>query len=282
MNTGSRTIVGNFHNLSDAHMAMTELRSAGYQDIKLIENDAETYESEDRQVYDEREHEGGLKGFFTRLFGFDDGYPTRPLSTHTEQYFRGAYENKQHLVIISSVSEPMRCMKIIEQCRGIVEEESGRLFEQEVYSDRAYDSTVDNSRVMELREEQLNVGKERVQAGEVQIRKEIVTEMKTVEVPLTREEIVVERRNLDGIPRDGSLSAADMKTEEIRIPVSEEHVHIEKQVVPREEVRVSARKVTDTEVVSEEIRREEARIQSEGRVTMKTKDKGHDAYQAGL
>jgi len=48
-------------------------------------------------------------------------------------------------------------------------------------------------RSLRLREERLNVTKERVQAGEVDLHKEVVTEQKTINVPVTREEVVIER-----------------------------------------------------------------------------------------
>src|SRR5215211_5275790 len=46
---------------------------------------------------------------------------------------------------------------------------------------------------LQLREEELLATKERVKAGEVRVRKDVVTEEKSVEVPVTREEAVVER-----------------------------------------------------------------------------------------
>ena len=155
---------------------------------------------------------------------------------------------------------------------------------------------MDSERVMELREERLDVHKDRIQAGEVQIRKEIITETKTIEVPVTREEIVVERRALDGDARDGSIDNLELgaDSEEIRVPVSEEFVHIDKKVVPREEVRVSKEKVTDTKKVSEDIRREEAKVDSTGRVAVKdrgattnasrpnTAPRSNDSMQPGI
>ncbi|HET9237103.1 MAG TPA: YsnF/AvaK domain-containing protein [Oligoflexus sp.] len=137
--------------------------------------------------------------------------------------------------------------------------------------DSDIDTNLDSERVMELREEQLDVRTERMQTGEVSLRKEIITENRTIEVPVTREEIVVERRNLDGVPREGSLDAAGLDTDqkEIRIPVSEEFVHIDKKVVPREEIRVSKEKITDTKRVSEDVRREEAQVDSDGKVAIK-------------
>jgi stress response protein YsnF len=45
---------------------------------------------------------------------------------------------------------------------------------------------------LQAKEEQLHVSKEKVQTGGVDIRKEVHTEHKTIEVPVEREEVVVE------------------------------------------------------------------------------------------
>jgi hypothetical protein len=49
------------------------------------------------------------------------------------------------------------------------------------------------TQTLRLHEEQVQVGKERVQTGEVQVHKRVVTEMRTMQVPVQREEVVVER-----------------------------------------------------------------------------------------
>jgi hypothetical protein len=51
--------------------------------------------------------------------------------------------------------------------------------------------TDEDSRRIELREEELRAEKQRVQAGEVRVRKEVVSEERTIEVPVTREEVVI-------------------------------------------------------------------------------------------
>lgn len=114
---------------------------------------------------------------------------------------------------------------------------------------------------VELREEELRVQKEQVQAGEVRLRKEVVTEDRTVEVPVTREEVVIERR-----PAAGSREAGGSidEGEEIRVPLMEEEVRVEKTPVVREEVNLKKRQVQDTERVSDTVRREEARIEQTG------------------
>jgi uncharacterized protein (TIGR02271 family) len=116
---------------------------------------------------------------------------------------------------------------------------------------------------LELREEQLDVNTHQRQAGEVRVRKDVVTEQRNIEVPVTREEVVIERRPVEGREASDQTLEGD---EEIRIPVMEEEVDVQKRAVVREEISVGKRRVKDTEQVSDTVRREEARIDAEGDV----------------
>ena len=125
---------------------------------------------------------------------------------------------------------------------------------------RSPGSTQD-SQSIELREEELRAEKERVQAGEVRLRKEVITEERTLEVPVTREEVVIERRPAaQGREASGQID----DDQEIRIPLMEEEVRVEKTPVVREEVSVKKRQVQGVEEVSDTVRREEARIEKTG------------------
>jgi uncharacterized protein (TIGR02271 family) len=127
-------------------------------------------------------------------------------------------------------------------------------------TDRDFDRVSDTERV-ELREEELRAEKERVQAGEVRLRKEVVSEERTIEVPVTREEVVIERRPA----AEGRRASGDIdEGEEIRIPLMEEEVRVEKTPVVREEVTLKKREVKGTEQVSDTVRREEARVEQTG------------------
>ena len=77
-----------------------------------------------------------------------------------------------------------------------------------------------------LHEEQLSATTQRVQAGEVDIHKEVVTEQKTLSVPVNREEIYIERHTVSGAVTPSSDEPFDFskQEEDIRIPVSEEQV----------------------------------------------------------
>jgi uncharacterized protein (TIGR02271 family) len=95
--------------------------------------------------------------------------------------------------------------------------------------------------------EVLHVRKEKVDSGEVHVRKESVTRMETVQVPVTREHLVVERSD------DNGRTAPENS---ICVPLSEERVHIDKDTVLREEYTVGKREVTQNESVSDRVRRE--------------------------
>jgi uncharacterized protein (TIGR02271 family) len=117
-----------------------------------------------------------------------------------------------------------------------------------------------------LREEHLRIVKEQVQAGEVRVRKEVVTEQQRIDVPVTREEAVIERRPVTGeAARAGNVS--DLREgEEIRVPLTEEQVRVEKEQMVKEELAVGKRKVQETQHVQDAVRHEEARVETTGTV----------------
>src|SRR2546421_5491355 len=115
---------------------------------------------------------------------------------------------------------------------------------------------------LKLREEQLRAQKQPVETGEVRLRKDVVTEQKSVDVPVSREEVYVERRPGSGQPTDQPIGEG----ETYRVPVREEQVTVEKQAVEREEVGMGKRPVEETKRVSDTVRREEAHVEREGDV----------------
>ena len=80
-------------------------------------------------------------------------------------------------------------------------------------------------RSLRLREERLNVSKERVQTGEVSLHKEVITEQKTINVPVTHEEVVIEQHPATAGQVDNTPIG---EGETIRVPVNEEQVNVSK------------------------------------------------------
>ena len=118
-------------------------------------------------------------------------------------------------------------------------------------------------------EERLHAHKQPVNTGEVRVHKEVVTENQSINVPTTREEVVIERR-----PASGKASASDIRPgEEVRIPVTEERVNVEKETVVTEEVSVGKRKVTENQQVGGTVRKEKIHVEEKGDVDVKHRKK---------
>ncbi|HEX5236590.1 MAG TPA: YsnF/AvaK domain-containing protein [Silvibacterium sp.] len=105
--------------------------------------------------------------------------------------------------------------------------------------------------------EVLRVHTDRVNRGEARVRKEVHTTTQSVEVPVTREELVVDRVPVTG---EQPVDSASFEEKEIRIPLSEERGRVEKQPVVREEVRVGKKSVSDTETFNEQVRNEDLKV----------------------
>ena len=106
-------------------------------------------------------------------------------------------------------------------------------------------------------EEQLNVNKERVATGEARLRKYVVTDTESVEVPVEREEVRVERTPInaeDAKNYNGSISG---DSEEASVTLHEERVNVNKETVPVEKINLKKDTVRDTETHTEELRKEQ-------------------------
>jgi uncharacterized protein (TIGR02271 family) len=113
---------------------------------------------------------------------------------------------------------------------------------------------VQGTQNIQLLGEILRVQKDRVSRGEVRLRKEVITETQTVQVPVTREELVIERRPVEGTTQ---ASGTVGEGQEVRIPLSEETASLDKSTVVREEVAVGKKPVGEVRDLTGEVRREE-------------------------
>lgn len=111
-----------------------------------------------------------------------------------------------------------------------------------------------------LHQEELDISKNRVQTGEVILSKSIIEEPRTVEVPVTHEEVVIERRAINHEPSNSPIGSEEV----IRIPVSEEQIQVGKHTVVTEEISAYKRNIEETRQVQETLKREEAYIETDG------------------
>ena len=122
------------------------------------------------------------------------------------------------------------------------------------YARDAY--TRGQEQVLTLSEEELAVGTRTVSAGEVSVQKRVETEHVAQSVPLTHEEVTIERRPVT----DGRQADASFTNETISVPLTAEEAVVEKRNVVKEEIVVTKHAVQENQTVEADLRKERAEI----------------------
>jgi uncharacterized protein (TIGR02271 family) len=118
--------------------------------------------------------------------------------------------------------------------------------------------TTDNA--MTLSEERLNVGTRSEEVGRVRLRKYVVTENVTTTVPVSREEVRLEREPITDANVDRALDGPAISEEEHEVVLHAETPVVEKEAVPVERVRLDTTTVTEEAQVNEGLRKEEIEV----------------------
>lgn len=106
-------------------------------------------------------------------------------------------------------------------------------------------------------EEQLHVGTETVEAGRARLRKHVVTEMQSVTVPVSHEEVTLTREPITDANVADATSGPTLSEDEHEVVLTEERVVVAKETVPVERVALGTETVTEQKQVTEEVAHEE-------------------------
>src|SRR5438874_1376896 len=264
--TESPIVVGVFRERALAEQAVDELRHAGFRDDQI------RYSGKGAMA-------GGLlETLMSKFSGQEDGSVFDAL---TEQgipkdeieYYQHEYERGSAIVTVQSYGRQQEASVILSRFGA--------------YDARSRAEYMQDARTIQLREEVLQPRKHPVEIGEVFIRKVVVTEERTITVPVMREELVIERRSIatDSVDASDQLSnRPDLpdnqhqpigklveigEGEVIRIPIRTEQVMIEKRPVVIEELVVGKRHVQETRRFSGTVQREVPHIEREGNVNIR-------------
>ncbi|WP_353940720.1 PRC and DUF2382 domain-containing protein [Streptomyces sp. HUAS MG91] len=101
-------------------------------------------------------------------------------------------------------------------------------------------------------EERLRVGVEEQEVGHAHLRKVVETENVTTSVPLSHEEVRVVREPIG----EGDAKRATIGEAETEVTLHAERAVVSKETVPVERVRLETEKVTETQEVSDTVRKE--------------------------
>ena len=287
--TATGTIVGYFENHTDAHRAIDALREAGFTSAHLgvAHRGSSSTASGTAHAAGEK-----VEGMWEKVKHFFEGESAEPYADertrgdlasreitddpdNTSQYEYGSSGLHHSLRDLSVPEDRARYMnhRFGSSDRGAVVTVNAQGRESEAesiliqygadlgqnatdydYSETSSTTENQGTQNIQLLGEVLRVHKDRISRGEVRLRKEIITENQSVQVPVTREELVVERRAVDG---NTAASGSIGDSEEIRIPLSEERAAVDKSTVVREEVAVGKKRVEEVRDLTGDVRHEE-------------------------
>ncbi|MBA2285176.1 MAG: YsnF/AvaK domain-containing protein [Ktedonobacteraceae bacterium] len=250
-----KIVTGVFQDEATAQRAIAELENAGF-DANQIKYST---------------HKGG-GGITESLLGMG-------IAQDEAAYYNSEFEAGRTVVTVNTADRQQEAYDILARSGAYdASNRAGQATTTGAANYAAYDTNVaqtnetsldeEGRRRLALREEVLQAEKQRVQAGEVTLHKDVVTEQRSIDVPVTHEEVYIERR-------PGSGQASDLpigQDEVIRVPVTDEQVNVTKQSVVTGEVAIGKRQVQETKTYTDTVKHEEARIEREGDVHVRTND----------
>lgn len=288
--TATGTVVGYFASQTQAEAAVSALKAAGFSSSQIgVALSGEGPDAHDVSAETTTTHPGStthaagakVASAWERFKGFFEGSDVEPYAdekttdtTHSHEITAGsAYEHDDFSQSLSGMDVSEERSRYFghrigsqqgavvtvsatgreAEAEAIMEENGGDIGGNTADYDYSTPATAGQQKI-QLLGEVLRVQKDRIVRGEVRIRKEVITEQQTMQVPVTREELVIERIPVSGVTAAAGEIGADS---EIRIPLSEEVASLDKHTVVREEVAIGKRTIENVQEVGGSVRHEE-------------------------
>jgi uncharacterized protein (TIGR02271 family) len=268
--TQERTVVGVFDDYSTAERVAQDLTNAGISRSSIdVRSNFRTGAA--GRGYDSGEHEGGISGFFRRLFGGDD-YPEA--GHYDEAVRRGS-------AVVSVTGTPDQIEQAVEIMNSAGAVDIDRHVERyretgyERYDANApaysYDeATRERERFrgnqeggsIPVIEEELQVGKRVARRGGVRVYSRVIDQPVEENVELREERVTVDRRQVDRAVSPGELSG--LRDQSIEVTEVTEEPVVQKRARVKEEVVVGKETNRRTEKVRDTVRRTEVEVEKMG------------------
>jgi len=263
-----KTVVGLFEDMGEADRAIAELHDAG-----IPKNDIKFADSRGLQAHlvGDQTSGTGMRNLLARLFGLDyrvENEQASPLYSDWVQkggVLVAVNTDDDRIGQVSNILEThgdiastgrVRRTGIFEKAAESVEHPV-RSIESERLARRA-ESNADE-RKLEVIEEELHVGKRKVQRGSVRVVKHVTETPVEETINLRDETVTIERRPLDRIASDADLKElADSRIEMIETieePVVSKEAHV------KEEITISRKFVDHQEKIRDKVRKTEVDIE---------------------
>lgn len=260
----NRVVVGSYENQDEAASIINRLKEDGYQreDITLYGNSTDVDVETDNvgQTTNDQEEDRSFWDKVKDAFSTDSyDYETNAEDPDYNQEDDVLYPYRDDITSGKTVI-------VVDNYRGDTNLETNRT--ETSVKEKTQNENLTEDEKIRLKEERLEVDKEEVRTGEVNVRKETKHETKTVDVPVESEEVVIERKPVAGEDSKTTDTEIDEETESFSIPVKEEKVEVNKKPVVKEEVDIKKKRHEEVEEVTEDVKREELDVDAKGRTGM--------------
>jgi uncharacterized protein (TIGR02271 family) len=265
------TVVAMFRNTSDAQAAAEELQASGFRQDEIFMNYAQGTDATAR-VEASTQHEGGIAGWFKRIFGSDDEGDRR--------YYEEAVSSGNVLLSVDTNEENVntaadilnRHSPLDVHREGDVSDETrtttGASTRATTDAGKVTSSTADQSRAIPVIEEELKVGKRTVLRGGVRVYSRVREQPVEETVNLQEERVRVDRQPVNRPVKESDLRTGRDEVVEVQEYAEEPVVSKDARVV--EEVRINKEASQRQQTVKDTVRRTEVNVENLGEQSAKS------------
>jgi len=252
------TVIAVFRDLSDAQAAANELEANGFSEEEIYISSSDTSRSSE---YKGRGHEGGIAGWFKRVFGSDD--------ETDRSYYENAVSSGNFLLSVdtdednvNTAADVLNRYSPVDIQRGDETNQRERTVSAGSKAPKAGRAAADalgESGAIPVVKEELRVGKRTVLRGGVRVYSRVVEQPVEETVNLQEQRVRVERQ-----PVNRPVSESDFRTgrdEVIEVEEYAEEPVVSKEARVVEEVRVNKESTQRTEKVKDTVRRTEVNVE---------------------
>lgn len=109
-------------------------------------------------------------------------------------------------------------------------------------------------------EERLHVGTQRVETGRARLRKFVTTEQQSAQVQVSHDEVTLTREPITDANRPPAMEGPQISEAVHEVVLNAETAVVDKEVVPVERIRIGKDTVTETQQVSDSVRKEQVEL----------------------
>ena len=268
--TADSTVVAVFQNASDAQAAANELKANGFNQSDIYISSSDTGSTNLPRTEGTAEHEGGITGWFKRVFGGHDDEERRR--------YEDALQSGNAILSVDVTNQDLnRVADILDRYSPVdIHREFGQTgtatSTSTANAPRAAATAAgaagttrapaNEQRAIPVIEEELRVGKRAVLRGGVRVYSRVVERPVEESVRLREERVRVDRQPVDRPVNEADLRAGADQVVEVKEYAEEPVVSKQARVV--EEVRVNKEATERTEQVRDKVRHTEVRVEGIG------------------